>query len=53
MGRRPNGSGKIDRKIRRRRDTITSAQRKLREHQTSQFQDAVAEEKKRISFKIS
>ena len=47
----PTEAAKIDRKIRRRRDTITSAQRKLKEHQTAQFNNAVAEEKKRISLK--
>ena len=47
----PTEAAKIDRKIRRRRDTITSAQRKLKEHQTAQFNNLVAEEKKRISLK--
>ena len=47
----PTEAAKLDRKIRRRKETITSAQRKLREHQTSQFQDLVSKEKQRIALK--
>ena len=47
----PTEAAKLDRKIRRRKETISSAQRKLREHQTSQFQDLVSKEKQRIALK--
>ena len=47
----PTEAAKLDRKIRRRKETISSAQRKLREHQTSQFQDVVSKEKQRIALK--
>ena len=47
----PTEAAKLDRKIRRRKETISSAQRKLREHQTSQFQEVVSKEKQRIALK--
>ena len=47
----PTEAAKVDRKIRRRRDTIAQAQRRLRDHQTQQFNEVVNEEKKRIYTK--
>ena len=42
----PTEAAKIDRKLRRRKETISSAQRKLRDHQQAQFQEVLSKEKK-------
>ena len=44
----PTEAAKIDRKLRRRRETISQAQKKLRDHQQSQFQEVLREEQKRL-----
>ena len=44
----PTEAAKLERKIRRKRDTIAQAQRKLRTHQDDQFQEILREEQKRL-----
>jgi hypothetical protein len=48
----PTEAAKVDRKMRRRRETITQAQRRLRDHQTQQFQEVLNEEKKKVALKF-
>ena len=47
----PNEAAKIERKIRRRKDTIAQAQRKLHSHQEKQFQEILREEQKKVALK--
>ena len=47
----PTEAAKIDRKLRRRRETISQAQKKLREHQQAQFQEVLREEQKKVALK--
>ena len=47
----PNEAAKIERKIRRRRETIAQAQRKLRSNQEDQFQEILREEQKKVALK--
>ena len=47
----PTEAAKLERQIRRRRETIVQAQRKLRTHQEHQFQEIVREEQKKVAIK--
>ena len=47
----PTEAAKLERQIRRRRETIVQAQRKLRTHQENQFQEIVREEQKKVALK--
>jgi len=47
----PTEAAKLERKIRRRRETIAQAQRKLRSHQDDQFQEILREEQKKVALK--
>ena len=47
----PTEAAKIERKIRRRKETIAQAQRKLRSHQEEQFQGIIREEQKKVALK--
>ena len=47
----PTEAAKLERQIRRRRETIVQAQRKLRTHQENQFQEIVREEQKKVAVK--
>ena len=47
----PNEAAKIERKIRRRKETIAQAQRKLHSHQENQFQEILREEQKKVALK--
>ena len=47
----PTEAAKLDRKIRRRRETIAQAQRKLRSNQEDQFQEVLREEQKKVALK--
>ena len=47
----PNEAAKIERKIRRRKETIAQAQRKLRTHQQEQFQSVLREEQMKVRLK--
>jgi hypothetical protein len=47
----PTEAAKLERKIRRRRETIAQAQRKLRTHQDDQFQEILREEQKKVALK--
>jgi len=47
----PTEAAKLERKIRRRRETIAQAQRKLRSHQDNQFQEILREEQKKVALK--
>ena len=47
----PTEAAKIERKIRRRKETIAQAQRKLRSHQEEQFQEIIREEQKKVALK--
>ena len=47
----PTEAAKIDRKLRRRRETISQAQKKLRDHQQAQFQEVLREEQKKVALK--
>jgi hypothetical protein len=47
----PTEAAKLERKIRRRRETIAQAQRKLRSHQDDQFQQILREEQKKVALK--
>ena len=48
----PTEAAKIDRKIRRRRETLSQAQTKLRNHQQAQFQEILKEEQKKVAVKF-
>jgi hypothetical protein len=48
----PTEAAKIDRKIRRRRETLSQAQKKLKDHQQSQFQEVLKEEQKKVAIKF-
>ena len=47
----PTEAAKLERKIRRRRETIAQAQRKLRSNQEDQFQEILREEQKKVALK--
>ena len=47
----PNEAAKIERKIRRRKENIVTAQRKLRTHQNDQLQNILREEQKKVNLK--
>ena len=47
----PTEAAKLERQIRRRKETIVQAQRKLRPHQEHQFQEIVREEQKKVAVK--
>ena len=47
----PNEAAKIERKIRRRKETIAQAQRKLRTQQQEQFQSVLREEQMKVRLK--
>jgi len=47
----PTEAAKLERQIRRRKETIVQAQRKLRTHQEHQFQEIVREEQKKVAVK--
>jgi len=47
----PTEAAKLERKIRRKRETIAQAQRKLRSHQDDQFQEILREEQKKVALK--
>jgi hypothetical protein len=47
----PTEAAKIERKIRRRRESIVQAQRKLKSHQEEQFQTILREEQKKVALK--
>ena len=47
----PTEAAKLERQIRRRKETIVQAQRKLRTHQEHQFQEIVREEQKKVAIK--
>ena len=47
----PTEAAKLERKIRRRKETIAQAQRKLRSHQEEQFQGIIREEQKKVALK--
>jgi hypothetical protein len=47
----PTEAAKLERKIRRRRETIAQAQRKLRSNQEDQFQEVLREEQKKVALK--
>ena len=48
----PTEAARIDRKIRRRRETLSQAQTKLRNHQQAQFQEILKEEQKKVAVKF-
>ena len=48
----PTEAARIDRKIRRRKDTLSQAQNKLRNHQQAQFQEVLKEEQKKVAVKF-
>lgn len=48
----PTEAAKIDRKIRRRRETLSQAQKKLKDHQQAQFQEVLKEEQKKVAMKF-
>ena len=48
----PTEAAKIDRKIRRRRETLSQAQKKLKDHRQSQFQEVLKEEQKKVAMKF-
>jgi len=48
----PTEAARIDRKIRRRRETLSQAQKKLRDHQQAQFQEVLKEEQKKVAMKF-
>ena len=48
----PTEAARIDRKIRRRRETLSQAQTKLRNHQQAQFQEVLKEEQKKVAVKF-
>ena len=47
----PTEAAKIERKLRRRRETIKASQEKLRRHQQEQFQKVLAEEQRKVAIK--
>ena len=47
----PTEAAKLERKIRRRKETIAQAQRKLRTQQDQQFQEILREEQKKVALK--
>jgi hypothetical protein len=47
----PTEAAKIERKIRRRKENIVTAQRKLRTHQNEQLQNILREEQKKVNLK--
>ena len=47
----PTEAAKLERKIRRRKETIAQAQRKLHSHQENQFQEILREEQKKVALK--
>jgi len=47
----PTEAAKLERKIRRRKETIAQAQRKLHSHQDNQFQEILREEQKKVALK--
>jgi hypothetical protein len=47
----PTEAAKLERQIRRRKETVAQAQRKLRSHQENQFQEIVREEQKKVVLK--
>ena len=47
----PTEAAKIERKIRRRKENIVTAQRKLRTHQNDQLQNILREEQKKVNLK--
>ena len=47
----PTEAAKIDRKIQKRKQTISQAQQKLREHQQTQFQEILREEQRKLHLK--
>jgi len=47
----PTEAAKIERKIRRRKENIVTAQRKLRTHQNDQLQNVLREEQKKVNLK--
>ena len=48
----PTEAAKIDRKIRRRRETLSQAQKRLKDHQQVQFQEILKEEQKKVAMKF-
>jgi len=48
----PTEATRIDRKIRRRRENLSQAQKKLREVQEQQFQEILKEEQKKVTMKF-
>jgi len=48
----PTEAAKIDRKIRRRRETLSQAQKKLKDHQQAQFQEVLKEEQEKVDMKF-
>jgi hypothetical protein len=48
----PTEAARIDRKIRRRRENLSQAQKKLREVQEQQFQEILKEEQKKVTMKF-
>ena len=47
----PTEAAKIDRRIQKRKQTIDQAQKKLREHQQTQFQEILREEQRKLHLK--
>ena len=47
----PTEAAKLERQIRRRKETVAQAQRKLRSHQEDQFQEILREEQKKVALK--
>jgi len=48
----PTEAARIDRKIRRRRETLSQAQKRLKDHQQMQFQEILKEEQKKVAMKF-
>ena len=48
----PTEAARIDRKIRRRRETLSQAQKRLKDHQQVQFQEILKEEQKKVAMKF-
>ena len=47
----PTEAAKVERKLRRRKENIVQAQRKIRSHQEQQFQEILREEQKKVALK--
>ena len=47
----PTEAARVDRRIQKRKQTISQAQQKLREHQQAQFQEILREEQKKLHLK--